>query len=153
MVSTEKLYVVEHLDPELGPWSKLEYLSIAEESNAAGSGFCLSSVSSTLELPRELQEAPGLRIETRSVETFLADEKGRVCLLDPSATKDISPEDGDLFDIFLFGGILGDDPPRGMLSILHTLDRPRIALRPEMEIAPLNSAKRALKVEDLDPNR
>jgi hypothetical protein len=49
--------------------------------------------------------------------------------------------------------IIGDDPPRGMLSILHTLDRPRIALRPEMEIAPLNSAKRALKVEDLDPNR
>ncbi|KAH0548074.1 hypothetical protein GP486_008186, partial [Trichoglossum hirsutum] len=106
MASTEKLYVVEHLDPELGPWSKLEYLSIAEESYAAGSGFCLSSISSLLQLPRELQEAPGLRIETRGVETFLADERKKVCLLDPSAAKELSPEDGDLFDIFLFGGIL-----------------------------------------------
>lgn len=106
-MAAAKLYVVEHLDPELGPWSKLEYLSIAEESSAAGSGFCLSSVSPILELPRELPEVPGLRIEKESVETFLANEKERVCLLDPSAKKDLSPEDGDLFDVFVFGGILG----------------------------------------------
>ncbi|KAH0543635.1 hypothetical protein FGG08_002073 [Glutinoglossum americanum] len=121
MGSTAKLYlyIVEHLDTELGPWSKLEYLAIAEESNAAGSAFCLSSVPPTLELPRELQEVPGLRIETAGVETFLADEKERVCLLDPSAKKDLSPEDGDLFDVFLFGGILGDDPPRDRTSELR----------------------------------
>ncbi|KAI9780863.1 MAG: hypothetical protein M1839_006490 [Geoglossum umbratile] len=114
-----KLYVVEHLDPELGPWSMLEYLSIAEESNAAGSEFCLSSVSPTLDLPGELQVVPGLRVETDSVESFLADEKERVCLLDPSAMKDLSPEDGGLFDVFLFGGILGDDPPRDRTSELR----------------------------------
>jgi ribosome biogenesis SPOUT family RNA methylase Rps3 len=28
-------------------------------------------------------------------------------LLDPAAAKDLSPQDGDTFDIFLFGGILG----------------------------------------------
>jgi ribosome biogenesis SPOUT family RNA methylase Rps3 len=106
-MAVTKLYVVEHLDPELGPWSKLEYLSIAEESNAAGSRFCLSSVSPSLDLPRELHGVPGLRMETEGVETFLANEKERVCLLDPSAEKDLSPEDGALFDVFLFGGILG----------------------------------------------
>lgn len=36
----------------------------------------------------------------------------RVCLLDPKAEKELSPEDGEAFDIFLYGGILGDDPPR-----------------------------------------
>ena len=34
-------------------------------------------------------------------------DKSRVCLLDPSATKELSPEDGETFDVFLFGGILG----------------------------------------------
>ncbi|CAI4212219.1 unnamed protein product [Parascedosporium putredinis] len=70
-------YIVEHLDPELGPWSELEYITIA-----------------------------------RDVEDLYRDTKDRVCLLDPSAAKDLSPEDGDTFDVFLFGGILGDDPPR-----------------------------------------
>jgi ribosome biogenesis SPOUT family RNA methylase Rps3 len=118
---TTKLYVVEHLDPELGSWSKLEYLSIAEESSAAGSEFCLSSVPSTLELPRELRGVPGLRIEAESAEAFLADRRARVCLLDPSAARDLSPEDGDIFDIFLFGGILG------MLESRHKILLVRVA--------------------------
>jgi ribosome biogenesis SPOUT family RNA methylase Rps3 len=32
-----KIYIVEHLDPELGPWSTLEYLSIARETSNKGS--------------------------------------------------------------------------------------------------------------------
>lgn len=35
-----------------------------------------------------------------------------VCLLDPRAEKPLAPEDRHLFKYFLFGGILGDDPPR-----------------------------------------
>jgi ribosome biogenesis SPOUT family RNA methylase Rps3 len=36
-----KTYIVEHLDPELGPWSTLEYLSIARETTGD-----ISSISS-----------------------------------------------------------------------------------------------------------
>lgn len=36
-----------------------------------------------------------------------------ICLLDPSAKTPLSPADADRFKYFLFGGILGDDPPRG----------------------------------------
>ena len=85
----------------------------------------------SLKLPENLQQAKGLNVETRGIEEIYADRKNRVCLLDPAAAKDLSPEDGDNFDIFLFGGILGklrysctlpiqtnatvgDDPPRGM---------------------------------------
>jgi ribosome biogenesis SPOUT family RNA methylase Rps3 len=126
-----KTFVVEHLDPELEEWSSLEYSAIAAETLAAGAKFLLSSVPTSLKLPKNLQDAKGLNVETRGIEVIYADSKDRVCLLDPAASKDLSPEDGDAFDIFLFGGILGrftsctptfsddthtnvgDDPPRG----------------------------------------
>jgi ribosome biogenesis SPOUT family RNA methylase Rps3 len=105
--SQSKTYVVEHLDDELGPWSELEYVTIAKESHANGSSFCLSSIPPTLVLPEKLKAVPGFTAQIESVETIYADKKDRVCLLDPAAAKELSPEDGDNFDIFLFGGILG----------------------------------------------
>ena len=107
-----KTYIVEHLDEELGQWSELEYITIARETG----NFCLSSIPPTLVLPQELKDTPGFVAETRGVEEVYGQDpakKARVCLLDPAATEELSPEDGDLFDVFLFGGILGDDPPRG----------------------------------------
>ncbi|PSS27383.1 hypothetical protein M430DRAFT_32137 [Amorphotheca resinae ATCC 22711] len=114
-----KTYIVEHLDEELGPWSELEYLTIAKESNQAGAKFCLSSIPPSLTLPEALKTVPGFTADGRSVETLYADNKSRVCLLDPAATKELSPEDGETFDVFLFGGILGDDPPRDRTSELR----------------------------------
>lgn len=55
-------------------------------------------------------------MEHRSVEELYKGEedgKGgfvpskRVCLLDPQAKEELRPEDGEVFDVFLFGGILG----------------------------------------------
>lgn len=102
-----KTFVVEHLDPELEEWSSLEYAAIAAECCAAGAQFLLSSVPTALKLPPNLQQAKGLTVETRGIEDIYADKKDKVCLLDPAASKDLSPDDGDLFDVFLFGGILG----------------------------------------------
>lgn len=115
---TKKTYIVEHLDPELGEWSALEYKCIALESEAAGASFYLTSVPTELQLPANLQSVSALNVEHRGVEELYADRKNRVCLLDPSAKKELSPEDGENFDIFLFGGILGDDPPRGMVNMI-----------------------------------
>jgi ribosome biogenesis SPOUT family RNA methylase Rps3 len=102
-----KTFVVEHLDPELEAWSSLEYAAIASECHATGAQFLLSSVPTSLKLPANLQHAEGLNVETRGIEEIYADKKDKVCLLDPAASKDLSPEDGDTFDVFLFGGILG----------------------------------------------
>ena len=104
-----KTYVVEHLDPELGPWSALEYRAIALESADAGVNFCLSSLPKELELPPELRESKSLVIKHQSVEELYKDEKARVCLLDPAAKAELSPDDEVNFDVFLFGGILGVD--------------------------------------------
>jgi len=53
-----------------------------------------------------------------------------VCLLDPKAKRELSPEDSKRFTNFLFGGILGDDPPRDRTSQLRTFGYPSRHLGP-----------------------
>ena len=100
-------FVVEHLDPELGPWSALEYRTIAQESHDAGCTFILSSVPESLLSLEALKAIPYAQISTRGVEAIFADKKSLVCLLDPAAKQELSPDDADIFDVYLFGGILG----------------------------------------------
>lgn len=109
MAST-KTYVVDHLDPECGPWSTLEYIAIAKESTDAGAQFCLLSASHDLDVPESLSTARGFNLEYRSVEEIYRDSKDRVCLLDPAAKEELSPNDAWKFDVFVFGGILGTEP-------------------------------------------
>ena len=107
MTAQVKLYIVEHLDPELGPWSTLEYQTIAKESVDSGASFCLSSVPRDLAVPEDLLRAPGFELSHQSVEDLYSTTKDRVCLLDPSAKLELCPDDGSRFDVYLFGGILG----------------------------------------------
>lgn len=119
-----KVYIVEHLDPELGPWSELEYIAIAHESQDSGSSFTLSSVSPDFKIPEALKAIPVFKATQSSVEDIYAATKNTVCLLDPAAEKDLSPEDAQEFGTFLFGGILGESAHRtslGGASIVCTL--------------------------------
>ncbi|KAI1841170.1 hypothetical protein JX265_000509 [Neoarthrinium moseri] len=116
-----KTYIVEHLDPELGPWSELEYIAIAKETGEAKSTFVLSSLPADFQVPDQLAAQPAFKAEHRGVEEMYpaGNGKERVCLLDPAAEKDLNPDDRAEFDVFLFGGILGDDPPRDRTSELR----------------------------------
>ena len=107
MAAPGKTFIVEHLDEELGPWSELEYLAIAAETRATRGSFILSSLPPAFQAPADLTSNPAFKAERRGVEELYAANKSRVCLLDPAAAKDLSPEDGETFDAFLFGGILG----------------------------------------------
>lgn len=112
-------YIIEHLDLDLEAWSTLEYRSIAIESRAANAQFLLTSVPQAFKVPAELKDVEGFQIEHGSVEELYPGEKKKeVCLLDPKAEKELSPGDGDVFGVFLFGGILGDDPPQGTIYSL-----------------------------------
>lgn len=101
-------FIVEHLDPELEDWQALEYNCISEESQVAGSDFLLSGLTSSFDSAAKLQ-IPQTSKSQKTVETLYpsAEQRQKVCLLDPKAEKDLSPEDGAMFDAFLFGGILG----------------------------------------------
>ncbi|KAF8474988.1 SAM-dependent RNA methyltransferase [Kalaharituber pfeilii] len=119
-----KRYIVEHLEPEMGEWSQLEYITISSECAKTGSKFYLTSIAPSLmeNLPPQLQGSisSGSLIVTSTEVSQLPGLNGqRVCLLDPAAQADLKPEDGDIFDFFVFGGILGDDPPRDRTSELR----------------------------------
>jgi ribosome biogenesis SPOUT family RNA methylase Rps3 len=106
-----KKYVVEHMEPEMGPWSTLEYAAIAAETAAAGSVFYLSSLQPQLAagLPATLRPLLGdaFVATTEDVETISDVPKEKVCLLDPQATETLAPQDAERFEWFVFGGILG----------------------------------------------
>ncbi|KAK4940831.1 hypothetical protein LTR10_019103 [Elasticomyces elasticus] len=114
-------FVVEHLDPELGPWSALEYRTIAKESKESGCHFILSSVPQSLLDTQDVKELQNVGAEGRtdSIEHYYAHKKEKICLLDPAAKQELEPADANVFGVFLFGGILGDDPPRDRTSELR----------------------------------
>ncbi|OAL34781.1 hypothetical protein AYO20_05976 [Fonsecaea nubica] len=121
MSKSQYTFVVEHLDPELGPWSALEYKAIAKESRQAGCHFILSSLPESLLKSEDLKDliVLGAGAEFESIETSLSHKKDKICLLDPAARQELDPTDAAVFEVFLFGGILGDDPPRDRTSELR----------------------------------
>lgn len=100
-------FVVEHLDPELGPWSALEYKCISEESSQASCDFILSSVDSSLKVQMDAESWAHVQVKSEGIESLYSEKKERVCLLDPRAKLELRPADSETFDVFLFGGILG----------------------------------------------
>ena len=114
--SSKHTFIVEHMDPELESWQVLEYSTIAKECAASNSQFILSG------LPKAVPELAQVEQSPQSVDDLVSSAnipKERVCLLDPRGESDLAPEDGDKFDVFVFGGILGDDPPRDRTAELR----------------------------------
>jgi len=93
-------FVIEHLEPELFKWCVLEYAHI---SFIVGKENCIFTNTSSKEL-----EPYGKVTEKRVTELNLAN----ACVLDPDAKETLTPELAKQFDYFIFGGILGDDPPK-----------------------------------------
>ena len=92
-------YILEHCDEELYEWSFLEYKHISEIVGKENLIFYNVS---------EEKLKPFGEVHPESVTTV---DLKKACILDPLAEKTLSPEDVNNFDQFIFGGILGDDPP------------------------------------------
>ncbi|CCF59476.1 hypothetical protein KAFR_0H00670 [Kazachstania africana CBS 2517] len=118
-------YIIEHMDEGFSEWVILEYSQIIRDVGAKN--LILSSLpESTTEkdIPEKLLSL-GLQWTTKDLRHVEKDfatlkpmEHGRVCLLDPRATSDLQPAEVNDFDYFVFGGILGDHPPRDRTSEL-----------------------------------
>ncbi|AQZ17610.1 SFM1 (YOR021C) [Zygosaccharomyces parabailii] len=116
-------YIIEHMEQGFSEWVTLEYSQIIRELGSEN--LILSSLPSSTtakDIPEALLSL-GLRWTTKDLnhltEAF-ADleplQNGRVCLLDPRAPQDVQPSEARDFDYFVFGGILGDHPPRDRTS-------------------------------------
>ena len=107
--------IIEHTDDEVYDWSYIEYRHISsfvgkknliftnlERKNKKIKGY---------EKLKDLGEPKENNIKELKIE--IEKKYCKICLLDPRAKKTLSPKDKKEFGIFLFGGILGDNPPRG----------------------------------------
>lgn len=100
------LYVIEHLEPELWEWSLLEYKHV---SRIVGKkNLLFSNVKKGSEKLKPYGKVTG-----KSVAEL---ELDRPCLLDPRAGSVLKTS--DKFETFVFGGILGDHPPRKRTGLL-----------------------------------
>ncbi|THH06260.1 hypothetical protein EW145_g4214 [Phellinidium pouzarii] len=133
-------YVIEHMEEDeqaektLPEWVELEYLHMCTLAGPDAlihfthlSSSSSNSLSTIFTRPDRPSLAQAQAHQTGVLE--LMHENGvpmsKVCLLDPKAEKELSPEDGEgAFDWFLFGGILGDDPPRDRTAELRKLGFP-----------------------------
>lgn len=140
-------YVIEHMEEDdessktIPPWVHLEYshmLKLAGESSKVFFSHLSSSSCDYLTKTFTSHSGPQARSDfecsTQSVMDLMKSHAiplDKVCLLDPKAPKELSPEDGDgRFSWFLFGGILGDDPPRDRTGELRVLGFPTRHLGP-----------------------
>ncbi|KAI0356958.1 DUF431-domain-containing protein [Trametes cingulata] len=139
-------YVIEHMEEDeetpksIPKWVELEYMHMRTLAGPdATVHFTHLSPSSCNTLSSLFaQDAESSRAEAYAHQKSvlqLMEEKGipleKVCLLDPKAEKELAPEDGDgRFEWFLFGGILGDDPPRDRTGELRVLGFPGRHLGP-----------------------
>ncbi|KAF9078625.1 SAM-dependent RNA methyltransferase [Rhodocollybia butyracea] len=115
------------------PWVELEY---AHMRTLAGANskiyFTHLSLNETTTSGSQVESAEAFCI-TSGVLDLIKEKLGgslnRVCLLDPKAEKELSPEDGDgRFDWFLFG--VRDDPPRDRTGELRVIGFPGRHLGP-----------------------
>ncbi len=99
-----KIFVIEHLEPQLWKWCKFEYENISKIVGKTNLLF------TNVKRKNKFLESIG-KVEKNRIFELNLDEK-RFCILDPDAKEILTPEDEKRFDYFIFGGILGDDPPR-----------------------------------------
>ncbi len=91
-------FVIEHLEPELFDWCKIEYEHV---SKWVGKNNLLISNCG--------EKLPFCETDKRHVWDL---KLKNACVLDPDAKTLLTPEIAKKFENFIFGGILGDDPPR-----------------------------------------
>jgi ribosome biogenesis SPOUT family RNA methylase Rps3 len=97
-------YIIEHMDKRLYKWSLLEYTHLAQIVGRKKLIFSNIKTASQQEKLKALGN-----IEKKSVTQL---NLSKACVLDPHATKLLTPEDSKKFEYFIFGGVLGDHPPR-----------------------------------------
>ncbi|HLD33127.1 MAG TPA: SAM-dependent methyltransferase [Candidatus Nanoarchaeia archaeon] len=94
------IYIIEHLEEKLWPWCIIEYKHISQTIGKEHLWF--TNVSS-----------PKLKPYGKVISSSVIDlypKLQNACVLDPAAKKILQPH--EQFDYLVFGGILGDDPPR-----------------------------------------
>lgn len=109
-------YIIEHLEPEVYDWCMLEYAHIA--SFVGKENLLFTNVTGS-----ELMKLGSVDVHSAKEMSF-----DNACILDPEAKEELTPETAKKFDNFIFGGILGDDPPKARTKEELPMPYPRYNL-------------------------
>ena len=98
------IYIIEHLEPELFEWCLIEYEHISETVGAENLWF--TNIKNKTDATKLSKFGKVFSESTRDMKINLQN----TCVLDPAAKDLLKP--GEKFEYFIFGGILGDYPPK-----------------------------------------
>jgi len=109
------LFIIEHLEDDVHDWCLLEYRHMSKVVGPTNLWFT--------NVQKGGEKLAGLgKVVAESVTTL---GLKNICLLDLVAPRELQAVDGKEFEYFVFGGILGDHPPRGRTRKLReTLQAP-----------------------------
>ncbi len=116
-------FVIEHMEDEVWDWCILEYKHMSEIVGRENLIFT--------NIPRKEHHKLEKFGEVRE-ESIRKLNLKRACLLEMIASKELSYTDKNNFDYFVFGGILGDNPPQGRTKILHSFFEMRSLSKEQM---------------------
>lgn len=116
------VFVIEHLEPEIGKWRLFEYEHASEI--VGKNRLMFTNVKEADE--RQLLSEFGM-VEEKSAAEIFSHEK--VIVLDPKAKLPLKPEDFEGKEAVIIGGILGDHLPRGRTRKLLTKRFPKAVVR------------------------
>ena len=99
----QKIFIIEHLEPKLWPWSIIEYKHLSRAVGKKNVWFTNIPQSQVKKLNKFgkvfIQSVKSLNLKN-------------ACVLDPESNVTLTPENSSGFQFFIFGGILGDNPPK-----------------------------------------
>ena len=98
----KQIYIIEHLDPRIWKWNFIEYKHISEIVGKKNLWF------TNIKRKNIKLEKLGKCFKQSVREMNLED----ACVLDPDAKQTLTTTDSKQFQYFIFGGIMGDYPPR-----------------------------------------
>ncbi len=105
-------FIIEHLEEEISNWTLAEYRKISQTVGKQNLIFTnVKKDSDKLKNSGEIKK-----------ESVLDLQLNNSCLLDPLAEKTLTSSEAKRFDYFIFGGILGDNPPRKRTQELTKLN-------------------------------
>ncbi len=104
----KQIFIIEHLEPKLWPWCLIEYKNISKIISKKHAWF--TNI--------KKRDAKKLKKYGKVInESIKSIKLKNCCVLDPQAKKLLKPKEAKKFDYFIFGGILGDSPPRKRTKI------------------------------------
>lgn len=97
-----KIFIIENLEPELWKWCIFEYKNVSKIVGKNNLWF------TNIKRDSKKLKKYGKTL-SKSVSKL---NLSKICILDPESNKTLTPKEAQKYEHFVFGGILGDYPPK-----------------------------------------